>query len=358
MSAALPYLRALRKSDLVSLAELSDMKDFADMKKTELEAALDAHLSQNKNRLASESKLSDYYERLARPPRGSPIKKEPKVEVTSFDGSSSVKRSTRRRSVKPKEEVEATDDSDESSTKSSPAPEQAPVATQTPSRPAIKFPSLPPSPAVVTDAIDRQTTRVRKSVSEAWDQSGMTERTHSLRSLLSSTSTIQILVLILELSSVINAIMPWRKFTFPAIEALNTSACTHNIPDLFNTFQPAFWSPLLLWTTTSVVLPSIIAYFFDINLKMSQSTSPTTRRSAVATAAQDKGKVCGDPLVFNVAKALIASIVYGSGFNFWNLFSQTSVLKVVSAVPWGLQGLLTGSAICTLGSLYEAILRK
>lgn len=78
------------------------------MKKTELEAALDAHLSQNKNRLASESKLSDYYERLARPPRGSPIKKEPKVEVTSFDGSSSVKRSTRRRSVKPKEEVEAT----------------------------------------------------------------------------------------------------------------------------------------------------------------------------------------------------------------------------------------------------------
>ncbi|EFQ99351.1 hypothetical protein MGYG_02364 [Nannizzia gypsea CBS 118893] len=357
MSAALPYLRALRKSDLVTLAELSDMKDFADMKKTELEAALDTHLSQNKTRLSHEAKLSDYYERLARPPRGSPIKKEPKAEMSSFDGSTPVKRSTRRRSVKPKEEVEATDDSDAPTDKSSPAPEPDLAATQTPARPTIKFPSLPPSPAVVTDAIDRQTTRVRKSVSEAWDQSGMTERTHSLRSLLSSVSTIQTLVLVLELFSVVKAIMPWRKFTIPAIESLNTSSCTHNIPDLFNTFHPAFWSPLMLWTTTSVVLPSVIAYFFDINLKMSQSgTHVTTRRAAAAAA--DKAKACGDPLVFNVAKALIATIVYGSGFTFWNLFNNSSVMKVVDSVPGGLQGLLTSSAICTLGSLYEAILRK
>ncbi|KAM5431506.1 hypothetical protein MferCBS31731_007819 [Microsporum ferrugineum] len=356
MSAALPYLRALRKSDLIVLAELSDLKDFGDMKKTELEAALDGHLSQNKDRLSHEAKLGDYYERLSRPPRGSPIKKEPKAEVSSLDGS--VKRSTRRRSVKPKQEVEATDDSDEeASEKSSPSPQVAvPAVTQTPSRPAIKFPSLPPSPAVVTDAIDRQTTRVRQSISEAWDQSGMTERTHTLRSSLSSVNSIQFLILALELFGMLKDVLPWINVTIPAIKSLNTPMTTIKAPDMFATLSPSFLSPFLLWITTSIILPSIVAYFFNINLKMSQSHSASRRVSA--SSAQDTSKTCGDQLVFNVSKALIASFVYGHGFNFWDLFSKSSLQRVSDAVPGGLQGLLTGSAICTLGSLYEAILRK
>lgn len=39
MSAALPYLRALRKSDLVSLAELSDMKECVYLGRRRMEGA-------------------------------------------------------------------------------------------------------------------------------------------------------------------------------------------------------------------------------------------------------------------------------------------------------------------------------
>ncbi|KAK2874992.1 hypothetical protein FQN49_001873 [Arthroderma sp. PD_2] len=359
MSVALPYLRALRKSDLVVLAELSKMKDFADLKKTELEVALDDHLSANRSSLSHEQKLSDYYKRLSQPPRGSPIKREPKAEVSSLDGS--VKRSTRaRRSIKPKEEVEATDDSDEASDKSTPPPAEVPSATQTPARPALKFPSLPPSPAVVTDAIDRQTTRVRKSVSEAWDQSGMTERTYTLRSWLSSVNAIQTLILSFELFGVLKEVMPWKYLTtIPATDSLNLPEFAVKIPDLFVLLTASFWSPFLLWITTSIALPSIAAYFININLKMSQSAahSAGARRTA-ASSAQDKCKACGDPLVFNVSKALVATLVYSNGFNFWDLFSTESLHRVAGAVPGGQAGLMVGSALCTLGSLYEAILRK
>ncbi|KAF3482791.1 uncharacterized protein GIQ15_02115 [Arthroderma uncinatum] len=359
MSAVLPYLRALKKSDLVDLAEEADLNDFADLKKNELAVALDTHLTENRSSLSHQPKLSEYYRRLAQPPRGSPIKREPKAEVSSLDGS--VKRSTRtRRSIKPKEEVEATDYSDEASDKSSPPPDAAPAVIQTPARPALKFPSLPPSPAVVTDAIDRQTTRVRKSVSEAWDQSGMTERTYTLRSWLSSVNAIQTLITAFELFGVLNEVMPWKYLTtIPATESLNLPEIAIKIPDLFVLLTASFWSPFLLWVTTSIALPSIVAYFVNINLKMSQSAghSASARRTA-ASSAQDKCKACGDPLVFNVSKALVAALVYGQGFNFWDLFSAMSLQRVSGAVPGGVTGLLTGSALCTLGSLYEAILRK
>ena len=65
-----------------------------------------------------------------------------------------------------------------------------------------------------------------------------------------------------------------------------------------------------------------------------------------------------DPLVFNVAKAIISYLVYANQFTFWDLFSLLSVERVVLAIPGGLAGLLTGSAVGTLGSLYEAVLRK
>lgn len=57
-------------------------RSFSDLNKTELAVALDKHLSSNRTIFAGEQTLADYYKRLSAPPRGgSPVKREPKVEV-------------------------------------------------------------------------------------------------------------------------------------------------------------------------------------------------------------------------------------------------------------------------------------
>ncbi|EEP81520.1 predicted protein [Uncinocarpus reesii 1704] len=366
MTAALPYLRALRKSDLLVLAEVSDLKDYDDYKKPELEAALDEHLSANASTLSSEQRLSDYYERLSRPSRSSPIKREPKPELLSGmeDMISPTKRVTRsKRSTRSKQEIEATDDSDGAS-QTSRSPSVPDVAVRTPPRPNPSFlSSLPPSPAVVTEAIEEQTTRVRQSVSDAWVASGLKERAYALRSCLSSVSTIGTLILATELYGLGGEILPFQYLaTIPAMPNLHIPAIPVKIPDVFALLTSAFWAPFSLWLATSVIFPSVLAYFFNINLKMTQPSvkphSYGTRRASAAQAASATAKTDFDPLVFNVAKALVSYLVYGNKFTFWDVYNPISVDRVVRSVPGGLAGLLTGSAVCTLGSLYEAILRK
>ncbi|KAI5298115.1 hypothetical protein KEM56_004308, partial [Ascosphaera pollenicola] len=63
MTAGLPYLRNLRKTDLVELAENSKLKNYIDLKKSDLEVALDKHLWSNRSKLQNESSLTDYFRR-------------------------------------------------------------------------------------------------------------------------------------------------------------------------------------------------------------------------------------------------------------------------------------------------------
>lgn len=252
------------------------------------------------------------------------------------------------------------DESDTSSVSKSPAATE-PVA-HTPSRPSLAFPSLPPSPAVVTDAIDRQTTRFRETATSIWDASGLTERFHALRSHLSSVCAIKAVILALEGFGLLKDIVPLRYLTtVPEVPSARTPAVAVKVPDLFVLVNASFWAPFSLWLTTSIILPYLFAYFFNLSLKISQqSTSPShtygTRRSTAASQGSDKSSI--DPLVYNVAKALVSYLVYTNNYTFCDLYSPVSVERVIEAIPGGLHGLLTGSAIGTVGSLYEAILRK
>ncbi|KAL2365666.1 hypothetical protein RJZ56_001426 [Blastomyces dermatitidis] len=358
MSPALPYLRGLRKSDLVVLAEVSNLQDFEDYKKTELEAALDEHLAANRALLSGEQRLADYYKRLSHTSRSSPVKREPKPEpAMSSDDTRRPIRS--RRQVKPKQEVEATDESDSSASK------ESTPASRTPARRSLPFSSLPPSPAVITDAIDRQTTKARQSMSEAWDASGITERSDALRSCLSSVRAIETITLAIELYGLLADIVPMRYLaTFPAVPSVGTPNYAIKVPDLFILLDASFWGPFSLWLTTSIFLPSLLAYFFNLSLKISQQGGGSsihaygTRRITTSVAARVAETANLDPLVYNVSKALVSYLVYTNIFTFWNVYRRTTVMAVPGAVPGGLPGLLTGSAIGMLGSLYEAILRR
>lgn len=177
-------------------------------------------------------------------------------------------------------------------------------------------------------------------------------------------SAINTLLLAAELFGLGREILPFQYLTtIPAMENLHTPAFQVKIPDAFALLTGGFWAPLSLWLTTSVLLPSIFAYFININWKMSQPPKRThpyaTRRVLAAQAASaSAGSIDYDPLVFNVAKALVSYLVYGNKFTFWNMYNPISVDRVSHSVPGGIPGLLTGSAVCVLGSLYEAILRK
>lgn len=225
------------------------------------------------------------------------------------------------------------------------------VPPETPKVPTPKAPvttnlELPPSPAVVTDAIDRQTAAWGKSINETWTSSGVIEHSNALRSLLSSVKAIETLVLLLEGSGIIRQIWPLRYLTtVPAIEAIHTSEFTLNVPDFFILLDGAFWAPFSLWLLTSVFLPLGTAYFFNL-----KATSTATRSNSQRTNF--------DPLSFNIARALIAYLVYAKHFSFWNLYSGFTIDKVNASVPGEWSGMLTGTAIGLVGTLYEAILQK
>lgn len=209
---------------------------------------------------------------------------------------------------------------------------------------------LPPSPTVVADVIDRQTERVRSSVSEAWDKAGVTEYVESTRDYLSTVTSIEFLALLVEAYGLRSEVLPMRyAFTIPAIRALRTSDLPVMIPDLFLLLTSNFWAPFSLWLTTSLLIPLAFAYFFNLTLKAKHGHATRGRHAPTAQF---------DPLTFNVTKMLVTWLVYSQGVHFGGLVSPSSVLKVEFSVPGGYLGMMIGAAIGILTSIYEAVLTK
>lgn len=214
---------------------------------------------------------------------------------------------------------------------------------------------MPPSPAVVTDAIDRQTTIVRERVSDAWIKSGISEHSNALRSALSSVKSIETIIVLLELVGLFRELIPLRFLTtVPAVESVSTPEFSVKIPDFFVLITGSFWAPFLLWALTSLALPLTFAYFFNLSLHAQSTHAHNTRQAR--SIAQELPTF--DPLVYNIAKALLAYFVYANHFTFWSAFSHFSVEKVNFAIPGQWPGVVTGSAIGIVASLYEAVLRK
>lgn len=204
----------------------------------------------------------------------------------------------------------------------------------------------------MTDAIDRQTAAWRERIGDAWTALGVKERSHSLRSTLSSTKAVEILFVALEGAGLFRTLLPLVFVTtVPAVDAIHSPEFAIRVPDLFKLVESSFWAPLSLWLLTSLFLPLTAAYFFNLSGQPNGGPALHTRRSRAA-------QTTFDPLSFNIAKALVAYLVYANQFTFWNVFSDESIETVNQSVPGQWAGLLTGSAIGTIGTLYEAILKK
>jgi hypothetical protein len=214
--------------------------------------------------------------------------------------------------------------------------------------------NFPPSPAVVTDAIDRQTVRMRNSISEVYQKSNISEYSDQARDLLSSPYAIAAISLLIESYGLRKEILPSKSlYDVPAIKYVKDSKTTVYLPDVFLLFNQSFLGPFTLWLFTSLILPLALSYFINIPLKAHPSPSYKTRKATVEASPHMQF----DPLIFNVAKALIAYVVYAQHFTL-GLYQHFTIATVNENVVGGYAGIITSSSIGALISLYEAVLKK
>jgi hypothetical protein len=206
---------------------------------------------------------------------------------------------------------------------------------------------LPPSPAVVADAIDRRTALLRSKVSQAYEESGITEQTQAARETLSSLVAIHFVIHAFELYKLRGELLPSRyAFTIPEYPVIHNSEYPVFIPDLFLLLTSRFWGPATLWSFTSLFIPLVSAYFFNLTSKP-RSRSHTQHFNYTF-----------DPLTFNIVKALLTFVVYGQDVTFGGLVDLEYVARINSALYGGWVGPIVGSGIGALVTVYEAIIKK
>lgn len=203
--------------------------------------------------------------------------------------------------------------------------------------------------------IDRQSRRFSASVSKVYKQSGIHEYSDSVRDILSSPLAINVIGIIIEAYGLRETALPNNVYSLPAIPGIKKDQTQVTLPNLFAVVEPSFWAAFSLWSLTSLLVPLSLAYFINIPLKTMPGHSHATRRKA---AIQEKPSLQFDPLVFNVAKALIAYIVYAGTPNGFGLYQHATVSAVNTSVYGGYAGMMTSAGIAGLIAVYEAILKK
>ncbi|EWZ37706.1 hypothetical protein IWW34DRAFT_265627 [Fusarium oxysporum f. sp. albedinis] len=333
------WLKTKKKGELENLAESVGLSDIDGYKKDDLGVALDNYLTENSTRFLANPELAGYFNSRSKA-QGSPIKRE----VNREDALKVV----RRRPSKAVEEV--TPESDDAS-----SPQATSTAlVETPGRALSEVASriaLPATPADVALAVDRSTSIVRQRVSSLYEESGITEVSHATRDTLSTVTSILFCVAGWELWNVRREILSnVYAFTIPAISTLGTSDYPVYVPDMFLLLTSSFWSPALTWILTSVIIPSFAGYFFNLS-----ATSPPPSRGRPRPSHAD---YVVDPLTFSIVKALVSFVVYGQGVNFGGLLNDLSIMRLENAIYGGYKGILTGTAVTAVVSIYDAVLRK
>lgn len=213
---------------------------------------------------------------------------------------------------------------------------------------------LPPSPAVVTDAIDQQTKRIRTSISHAYERTRIQEYSESIRDTLSSTVTVNVLAILIESYGLKQEILPNKPIVeIGPILYIKDTPTKIKATDLFLLLSHNFWAPFSLWLLTTLILPALTSYFINLPLSQLPSHSPARRASI-----KSNPRIQFDPFVFNVAKGLIVYIVYALHFQIIELYQHATIATVNSSIPGGYQGMLISSGVGAAFSLYEAVLKR
>jgi hypothetical protein len=205
---------------------------------------------------------------------------------------------------------------------------------------------LPSSPAV-NRAVAAPRAWVSRQYNSAVKKSGLAKKLPLWRQELSSVESIHLLLLIFEAAGLSRATMPLSlSLTIPRIKAAGFNGFVVPLPDITTILTSRFWAPTTLWVLTSVFLPTLFAYVFNLtyaNPKPKRRTNPQKEL---------------DPLTFSIVKALLAYLVYSPGAAFSFGFSVATVDTVQDHVFGGYVTMLIGAAIGVLTSLYDNLSYK
>ena len=230
---------------------------------------------------------------------------------------------------------------------SSPSPPAPNGSTPTQSILQRRRPSLPPSPTVVVDEVEEASTRLYAGLDDLYTLSGIPEAIDWAREGCSSIATVHLAFLLMEAYGLSTAVMQWTYiFDFPSIRLIGTPSFAVKIPDLFVMLSSSFWSPLLLWSATSIFIPLIFAYFFNL-------TVHTVKRNNARVRVV---RYNYDPFTYNVVKFMCVSTVYGAGI-LQGWVNDDTVSTVDQSQFRGFTSMLVGTCICGLCSLWQATQR-
>ncbi|KAF2649616.1 hypothetical protein K491DRAFT_697942 [Lophiostoma macrostomum CBS 122681] len=339
------WLVRKRKGELLELAHQARIPDADGLLKDDLVDALQEALENGEAIYGKSSVFRDFYERST----GSPIKRE---RASPSDALAVVKQ-RRRQTLKSTDSDEAT-------------PDKA-LATRTPRAVSrvtsrVSQVDLPASPSQLAEVADQSFQIAKTKAQELWDKTRAEEFIATVRENASSVVVIQLAVLLFESAGLVYNTIAWT-------HAFTTPPSLYNkpvhLPDASLLLTSKFWAPATLWSLTNWFLPLVFSYFFNLTLR-----SNTRHKSSNKTYTVD-------PLTFNIARALLAYIVYyvpvaAPAANLvnaapgatrakdrsWGPFSATTVGTVLDEVPGQYNGIQIGSIIGVLVSLYDAALKK
>ncbi|KAL9598413.1 MAG: hypothetical protein Q9219_004503 [cf. Caloplaca sp. 3 TL-2023] len=371
MSTVAYWLQRQRKPDLQNLAAHVGMKDFDNLLKTDLEVALDEYLRANQPRLQDDPQLSGFYRRIT-----SPVKRESGGVINITSAAEEVKKpKQRRQTIKAREELDRPSDllSPQPTTTRTMTTTKPPRTPQPPPPPAPASSSsspsalpFPASPSLLADRIEERTAALTSSFTTLYATSPIPRFLSSLRTNLSSTTSIQLLILFLELSSLLRTLIPLKYLTtLPALPAAGVTQETRlMLPDLFVVLTAGFWGPVGLWVGMGVVLPVLGAWVVDLRRAQAgqaaghaiqqQQQQHQDLDDPSSSLSSSQSTALFDPVAFGVLKGLLAWIVYLRG---WAGGAESRAV-VEESVPGGSVGMLVGAGVVVLAGLYEAVLRK
>lgn len=209
--------------------------------------------------------------------------------------------------------------------------------------------TFPPSPAVVTDAIEIQTARLSAGVNDLITATNVETVLGEVREQLSSVISVELMVMCLESFYLQNRVVPWKyAFDTPAVRVLGLWSHAVKLPDLFILLTDVYWGSLGAWAVISFFIPLAASWLINLTMR------PVARQHVTVI----KPRWRCDPMTFNVVKALMAWIVYNQGHRLWGLLGDDTIYLVRISMPGGYAGVQIGAFVGILASLYDATQRK
>ena len=201
---------------------------------------------------------------------------------------------------------------------------------------------LPPSPAVVTDMIEAQATRINEELGELLTNNVVNQSLHRVRIEASSNTRVQALFVLVELFYLVAHVTRWY-YLFDITNPVFTKSFHGLTLSAYATSY--FWSMLLTWLLMSVLVPLTVSWFCNMSLKLK------VRNGVEAW----KTKYTFDPFVFAMTKGLVAWLVFNHGKRFFGLVADSTIERIEISQPVGSAGILAASCIGITLSVWDTL---